>query len=129
MYRDHTIAVVVPAWNEAESLPELVARIGEAITAMGRTWEVWLIDDGSSDGSRAMLRRLAAEGPGEVDDEFPAEVEMSLVDHLEELRRRILRSLLAVVIGAAIIALDEQLKKRKAKWRAPVLAVAVGIDL
>ena len=35
------------------------------------------------------------------DDQFPAEVEMTLVDHLEELRRRILRSLLAVVIGAA----------------------------
>jgi sec-independent protein translocase protein TatC len=33
-------------------------------------------------------------------DEFPGEVEMPLVDHLEELRRRILRSLLAVVVGA-----------------------------
>ena len=43
--------------------------------------------------------RLAApeSGPGE----FPAEVEMSLVDHLEELRRRVLRSLLAVVVAAA----------------------------
>jgi sec-independent protein translocase protein TatC len=35
------------------------------------------------------------------DDQFPAEVEMTLVDHLEELRRRIFRSLVAVVIGAA----------------------------
>ena len=34
-------------------------------------------------------------------DDFPAEVEMSLVDHLEELRRRVLRSLLAVVGAAA----------------------------
>ena len=43
--------------------------------------------------------RLAAPetGPGE----FQAEVEMSLVDHLEELRRRVLRSLLAVVVAAA----------------------------
>lgn len=37
-----------------------------------------------------------------VDDEFPGEVEMSLVDHLEELRRRLLRSLLAVVLAAAV---------------------------
>jgi sec-independent protein translocase protein TatC len=35
------------------------------------------------------------------DDQFPGEVEMPLVDHLEELRRRILRSLLAVVVAAA----------------------------
>jgi len=34
-------------------------------------------------------------------DECPGEVEMSLVDHLEELRRRILRSLVVVVVAAA----------------------------
>lgn len=34
-------------------------------------------------------------------EEFPGEVEMSLVDHLEELRRRVLRSLVAVVAAAA----------------------------
>jgi sec-independent protein translocase protein TatC len=34
-------------------------------------------------------------------DAFPGEVEMTLVDHLEELRRRVLRSLLAVVVAAA----------------------------
>ena len=38
-----------------------------------------------------------AESPEDV---FPSEVEMTLVDHLEELRRRVLRSLLAVVIAA-----------------------------
>ncbi|MCP9773350.1 twin-arginine translocase subunit TatC [Synechococcus sp. Tobar12-5m-g] len=33
-------------------------------------------------------------------DEFPGEVEMSLVDHLEELRRRVLRSLLALLLAS-----------------------------
>jgi sec-independent protein translocase protein TatC len=37
-----------------------------------------------------------------LEDTFPGEVEMSFVDHLEELRRRILRSLLAVLLGAAL---------------------------
>ena len=36
------------------------------------------------------------------EDNFPGEVQMSLVEHLEELRRRVLRSLLAVVVGAAV---------------------------
>jgi sec-independent protein translocase protein TatC len=51
--------------------------------------------------------RTATESPSESSGtessgtEFPGEVEMTLVGHLEELRARILRSLLAVVIGAA----------------------------
>lgn len=40
------------------------------------------------------------EGP-DPNGDFPGEVDMTLVDHLEELRNRVLRSLLAVVVGAA----------------------------
>ncbi len=54
------IAVVVPAFNEAESLPELVDRIDEAIKKLGRTWEVWVIDDGSTDGTFDVVEQLAA---------------------------------------------------------------------
>jgi glycosyltransferase involved in cell wall biosynthesis len=54
------IAVVVPAFNEAESLPELVDRIAEAINGLGRTWEVWVIDDGSTDGTFRVVEELAA---------------------------------------------------------------------
>ena len=57
------IAVVVPAYNEAESLPELVERIAAAIDGMGRTWEVWIVDDGSSDGTFAVAESLAAARP------------------------------------------------------------------
>lgn len=57
------VAVVVPAFNEAESLPELVERIDTAITAMGRTWEVWIIDDGSDDGTFEVVKELAAVRP------------------------------------------------------------------
>ncbi len=57
------IAVVVPAFNEAESLPELVDRIAEAVAGLGRTWEVWVIDDGSTDGTFATVEKLAAARP------------------------------------------------------------------
>ena len=42
-----------------------------------------------------------ASGVTSFDDELPGEVEMSLVEHLEELRRRILRGLLVLVVAAA----------------------------
>jgi len=65
--RDQTvrvdIAVVVPAFNEAESLPELVERIEQAVTGMGRTWEVWVVDDGSSDETFSVVEKLAAARP------------------------------------------------------------------
>ena len=57
------IAVVVPAFNEAESLPELVGRVEAAITGMGRTWEIWIIDDGSDDGTFGVVEELAAARP------------------------------------------------------------------
>ncbi len=54
------LAVVVPAFNEAESLPELVARIGEAVRPMDCSWEVWIVDDGSTDNTFAVIEELAA---------------------------------------------------------------------
>ena len=57
------ISVVVPAFNEAESLPELVGRIEAAITPLGRSYEVLIIDDGSSDGTFAVIEQLAAGDP------------------------------------------------------------------
>lgn len=57
------IAVVVPAFNEAESLPELVERIAAAVDGMGKSWEVWVVDDGSNDGTFAVTERLAKERP------------------------------------------------------------------
>ncbi|MCP4293236.1 MAG: glycosyltransferase family 2 protein [bacterium] len=57
------VAVVVPAYNEHESLPELVERIDEAISGMGRTWEVWIIDDGSDDGTFDVVQELSKVRP------------------------------------------------------------------
>jgi glycosyltransferase involved in cell wall biosynthesis len=54
------LSVVVPAWNEAESLPALQAELKAALDALGRTWEVLYVDDGSRDGTDEVIARLAA---------------------------------------------------------------------
>ncbi|MFR9651383.1 MAG: glycosyltransferase family 2 protein [Rikenellaceae bacterium] len=55
------ISVVVPLLNEAESLPELVAWIDRVAVAEGLSYEVIMIDDGSSDESWSVIESLSQE--------------------------------------------------------------------
>ena len=59
------VSVVVPAYNEVESLPALHAELVAALEGLGRSWEIVYVDDGSRDGSDQALARLAA-GDGRV---------------------------------------------------------------
>lgn len=54
------LSLVVPVYNEVESLPALVAEIAVATKDIGRTVEILFIDDGSNDGSWEVIRDLAA---------------------------------------------------------------------
>jgi len=54
------LTVVVPAYNEAESLPELAEWIDRVCTGSSISYEVIIIDDGSSDGTWDAVRRLSA---------------------------------------------------------------------
>lgn len=53
-------SIVVPLFNEAESLPELVERIDKAMAGKGLSYEVIMVDDGSTDGSWDAVTALAA---------------------------------------------------------------------
>ena len=57
------ISVVVPLYNEEESLRELVAWIDRVTTASKLSYEVIMIDDGSSDGSWAEVEQLKGQYP------------------------------------------------------------------
>jgi glycosyltransferase involved in cell wall biosynthesis len=57
------ISVVVPAYNEAESLMPLTAAIVEAVGALGRSYEILFVDDGSTDDTPRVLRELALRHP------------------------------------------------------------------
>jgi dolichol-phosphate mannosyltransferase len=61
--REPELSVVVPAYNEAENLPVLLAELRVALEASGRTWEVVLVDDGSTDGSAENMSAAAASDP------------------------------------------------------------------
>lgn len=52
------ISVIVPLYNEAESLPELVAWIDRVAVEHAYTYEVILVDDGSSDDSWSVVESL-----------------------------------------------------------------------
>ena len=54
------ISVVVPAFNEAENLESLFAEMRAALAATGRSWELIVVDDGSTDGTAAALADEAA---------------------------------------------------------------------
>lgn len=57
------ISVVVPLFNEEESLPELTVWIDRVMKANNFTYEVWLIDDGSTDGSWKVVQELRDKNP------------------------------------------------------------------
>lgn len=54
------ISLVVPAYNEAESLIPLASAITESLAACGVSYELLFVDDGSRDHTVQVLRELAA---------------------------------------------------------------------
>lgn len=53
------ITIIVPLFNEAESLPELVRWIDRTLDGRGWEYEIIMVDDGSTDGSWKVVRELA----------------------------------------------------------------------
>ena len=57
------IVVLLPAYNEEESLPELLPKIASALRASPGGYRVVVCNDGSKDGTAALLERYASELP------------------------------------------------------------------
>ena len=57
------LSIVVPSYNEEENLPLLVAQISDALRSYAGTYEVVLVDDGSSDATFDVAHRLSIADP------------------------------------------------------------------
>ncbi len=60
------LSVVIPVYNEEDVLPTLFARLYPALDALGRSYEVLFVNDGSRDGSVALLRSQFQLRPAET---------------------------------------------------------------
>ncbi|MEX2161268.1 MAG: glycosyltransferase family 2 protein [Anaerolineales bacterium] len=60
MSKAPVFSVVAPAWNEAKSLPEFIARTTAVMKKLGETWELVLVDDGSTDRSPEIILQQAS---------------------------------------------------------------------
>lgn len=55
---NYSISVVIPLFNEEESLPELTEKIHTVATRLGVVYEIIFVDDGSTDNSYTVIQKL-----------------------------------------------------------------------
>jgi glycosyltransferase involved in cell wall biosynthesis len=97
---DLEISIVVPVLNERESLPHMHKELTDTLQAVGKSYEIIFVDDGSTDGSVEVVRDIVASDDAVV---------------LVELRRRFgkstgLQAGFRVSRGEIVITLDADLQ-------------------
>ncbi len=59
MSKAPVFSIVAPVWNEAASLPEFISRVSQVMQTQSESWELLLVDDGSTDGSSELIQQAA----------------------------------------------------------------------
>lgn len=58
-----SISAVIPLYNEEENVPPLIERLVPVLSSLTDNWEIILVNDGSTDGTQAVLEKYAQEDP------------------------------------------------------------------
>lgn len=113
------VSLLTPAKNEAANLPELFAQVSAAMNAQPLSWELLVVDDGSTDESWRIIGEHAAADP-----------------HLRGLRLRrnfgkaaALAAGVAEVRGRLLVTLDADLQDDPAEVPRLLAALDAGADL
>ena len=61
-----TLSIVVPVYNEASFIPEALPKLISELDALGHPYQVHVVENGSSDGSGEVVKRVAGTSPVEV---------------------------------------------------------------
>ncbi len=109
-----TLSVVVPVYNEADGILAFHARLVGVMDALGESWEVIYVNDGSRDGSLGILEGLCRDDPGcglvNLSRNFGKEIAMTAgLDHV--------RGAAVVIIDADLQDPPELIPELVARWR------------
>ena len=77
------LSIVIPLFNEDESLPELEAWIRRVMLENNFSYEIILVDDGSNDNSWQVIQQLNAENPHVKGIKFPFKTVLNLGMEIE----------------------------------------------
>ena len=113
------ISIVIPVYNEEESLEALFAELWPVVSGLGRTFEVIFVNDGSRDKSLAMLKKFCAEHEGALTIELCTNFgqHMAIMAGFEHAR------------GKKIITLDADLQNPPSEIPKIIAALDAGHDV
>jgi dolichol-phosphate mannosyltransferase len=113
------VSILTPVFNEEENLPLLIEQISTMMKELGVSYEIIAVNDGSTDGSMPVLRRLAAQDPRLKVLEFrrnygQTAAMMAAIDHAS---------------GEVLVSIDADLQNDAADIPALLEKLAEGYDV
>ena len=114
-----SVSVVVPVYNEAGTVPELLRRTVATLESLGRPYEVVIVDDGSTDGTWAVLEAAHRENPSIRAVRFKRNFGQHPAMHAGIVRAR----------GDVVVTMDGDLQHDPADLARLVAAVEAGSDV